>query len=423
MKNILIIIGNHSPQPSSVAVNFESIMSKLSLDYNIDIITNRKSSEVKKKERYNNGFIYRVDDKKLLLLEESYRLSKEFSKIIGNIHKFFVNLFFYLTFKSNSSEYKTIGWSKSSIYKLYKVISQKKKYDLIISVSLPFKTQLVGLQIKKKNSRIKWISVAYDPFYLNKEDKLRKKIIKKRKKQEQEVFKFADLVYLSPELLNIYEINELINDDAKFKSLEYKKLKKIEYKKENVNGNFLKNNKINCLFTGRFYDGIRNPANLMKLFSELNDSINLVLMTDSSLEEIKKYTINEYIPSVIDFQNRDTVKFNLLNSDILINIGNTTELQVPGKIFEYMSSGKPIIHFSKIINDPSLKYFEKYPCVLIIKEWEIENNDYVNQIEEFCTKYSGYEIPFSKLENLFLNNKKQIEDIFSESVHSLLGGR
>jgi hypothetical protein len=55
---------------------------------------------------------------------------------------------------------------------------------------------------------------------------------------------------------------------------------------------------------------------------------------------------------------------------IFWSIRNSVEFQIPGKIFEYMSTGKPILHFSKFSEDPAITYLKRYPKALIINEWE-----------------------------------------------------
>ena len=68
-------------------------------------------------------------------------------------------------------------------------------------------------------------------------------------------------------------------------------------------------------------------------------------------------------------------------SDILINIGNTIDNQVPSKIFDYISKRKPIINLYKISNCPSLKYLKKYPLALNLEESDkafAENKEKIN---------------------------------------------
>ena len=55
-------------------------------------------------------------------------------------------------------------------------------------------------------------------------------------------------------------------------------------------------------------------------------------------------------------------------ADILLNLGNNINTMMPSKVFEYMSSGKPIISTAPIKNEPCIPYLAKYDYALIIDE-------------------------------------------------------
>ena len=44
---------------------------------------------------------------------------------------------------------------------------------------------------------------------------------------------------------------------------------------------------------------------------------------------------------------------------ILLSIGNFNKYQMPSKVIEYISLGKPVLHFAEIADDP-LYNFENY---------------------------------------------------------------
>ena len=50
----------------------------------------------------------------------------------------------------------------------------------------------------------------------------------------------------------------------------------------------------------------------------------------------------------------------------LLSIGNLNPSQLPSKVIEYISTGKPVIHFAEIANDPVIKISEKFENLIIV---------------------------------------------------------
>ena len=65
---------------------------------------------------------------------------------------------------------------------------------------------------------------------------------------------------------------------------------------------------------------------------------------------------------------RTQVEDYMRKAHILINIGNSMPYMMPCKIFEYMSTGKPIISTIKCNDDISVQYFDWYNRALVLSE-------------------------------------------------------
>ena len=83
-----------------------------------------------------------------------------------------------------------------------------------------------------------------------------------------------------------------------------------------------------------------------------------------------------------------------------------------------MSSGKPIIHFTKIKNDPALKYLKKYPKAFIVNENSISDKVVIKRFEDFYEKNKNSSIEFVNLkdESIFFN-KGKILDYFMKEIN------
>ena len=52
-------------------------------------------------------------------------------------------------------------------------------------------------------------------------------------------------------------------------------------------------------------------------------------------------------------------------ADILVNIGNSQSDQLPGKVFEYLVSDKPIFHIRGCSQDPTESYLNDHSCAFV----------------------------------------------------------
>lgn len=123
---------------------------------------------------------------------------------------------------------------------------------------------------------------------------------------------------------------------------------------------------------------------------------------------------------VYPMQLQDTAYSTMLRADILVNIGNTVSFQTPGKIFEYMAMGKPIIHFQKTVDDPCLKYFKDYPMVLIINELENDPVKHAQMIEEFCRQNQKRTLSFEEVSQIIPQyTSKQVVNGFVQLIDNI----
>ena len=81
----------------------------------------------------------------------------------------------------------------------------------------------------------------------------------------------------------------------------------------------------------------------------------------------------------------------------LLSIGNLNPAQLPSKVIEYLSTGKPVLHFVEIQDDPVLEIVEEFSNIIVINK-----NSKIDVIEE-------------QLNNVFMNIDKFDIDKFNEN--------
>lgn len=302
------------------------------------------------------------------------------------------SLFFDLLFYINKFQKKVLSNRSSSIFlekdSANTVIKSLKKmnldleyFDVIIPISGVLDTINIALALNiLRNHNCKLIILQVDPCVSNAE--YPQSTLYQREDFEEIMLQEADIVLALPSIYKEYQ-SKLIDTTVK------SKIRKIELPnitpditaaldKINLDG-------ISCVFAGAFYKNIRNPKYMFDLFSKLSSGLKLFLVGSNKLS--KEFNLpSNIIP--LGRKSLSETKAILNGSDFLINLGNSVSNQVPSKIFDYISFGKPIIHIRKLENDPSMEYLNKYPLCLDLFEGDsIETN--VAKLEDFISKNKG----------------------------------
>ena len=164
------------------------------------------------------------------------------------------------------------------------------------------------------------------------------------------------------------------------------------------------------------YKGVRPPELVIKVIQRAKDKnvvydfygtgqhlISAVLEKEDQTEKTVK--LHGTVSSTEARKIQDAAHF-------LINIDNTTTLQVPSKIFEYMCTGKPIINFYFIENSPTLHYLEKYPnCVNIFLNGNMDTE--AKRLDHFITMNKDIMVPYSEIKEAFKKNTPEyVADLF-----------
>jgi TPP-dependent 2-oxoacid decarboxylase len=102
------------------------------------------------------------------------------------------------------------------------------------------------------------------------------------------------------------------------------------------------------------------------------------------------------------------------SADILVNIGEAKGKQVSSKIFEYMSTGKPIIHLAYVEDDAVSKILEKYPLALCLVQNLLYKDANVRLTEKHITENRSKVLSFEDVKSIY-------PEALPETTGALLG--
>lgn len=410
--HILVLTCDFYPTGSSVASCMKPLLLSLEKDgHNVHVVTNNGITNENNSININGISVHRIVDEYANKAREitNFVINLTLNQYFQVILRKFLKLPYYIRYVLFTKKQRMNSWSITKSVDLCLDLDKIYNFDLIISTSQPFTSHLIATQFKKQCVReIKWVVYQFDPYSYNATVSQTKSNISKLRKLESDVLEAADTIILAPELYEYYKSTDFVKYFNKMQPLSYIfswPFKEWDSKQELV----LSSVDLLFVYAGEFYKDIRNPQYALQMFSSLGGNFKLLFLTN--------YREKQFLKMVKSFPNSFEVRKQipqeeafswLAKADFLVSVGNTVEMQVPAKIFEYMSLGKPIIHFSKIPNDPAIKYLKLYPIVLIIKEYETNDEYPINMLVEFIKKYKNISVNNEEIKNCLANLDEKV---------------
>ena len=290
----------------------------------------------------------------------------------------------------------------NKVYKKLLEIQKNEGIDCVISVYQPYFPIKAALKFKKKFKSTPIVGYYLDvmkgankPFGTTQQfyeilcDKAQKK-------------DFSELdKLLLPECSRMYyDINYYSEHHGKMIYLNFPTLLRKSFVGEKVNRS------MSLVYAGTTNKIYRNPARLIRLCTRLKEFYPDLVFHLYGSSDMRDELIQLALQSKGAFiyhgvVKKDIADMALQQADYLVNFGNNVSGMVPSKIFELISTGKSILHFTPGLADSSVRYLSQYPKSYIF--------DYQESDEELCTKIEGVfnkpvvDIDFDTIERLFLS--------------------
>jgi len=238
-----------------------------------------------------------------------------------------------------------IYWVKPSVSFLEKYIV-KHKIETIITTGPPHSLHLIGLGLKERLN-IEWIADFRDPWtsiVYHKELKLSKKSTQKHKELEQKVLQTADkIIVTSPSLKT--EFSQITSSPIQVITNGYD-VEQIE--KQTLDKKF------SIAHIGSFLSE-RNPIILWKILGEIitenkefKNDLELKIagiISQEISDTIEKFGLTSFVKNLGYLRHKDAV-VEQRKSQILLLVesdSEETKMILPGKLYEYMASHRPIL--------------------------------------------------------------------------------
>ncbi|MDR2121670.1 MAG: glycosyl transferase family 1 [Flavobacteriaceae bacterium] len=237
-------------------------------------------------------------------------------------------------------------WIRPSI-KFLENYLKENKIDILITTGPPHSMHLIGLGLKRKDPKLQWIADFRDPWtqisYYS-QLKLTSSSDLKHKKLEKEVMQNADLI-----------LSTSYTDKENFKELGAKKVVCITNGFDSeINSENTQTTKFTLAYVGML-ETLRNPHNLWKVLEEL------IKQRSDFRNDFQLKFVGKVSDSIMDDLNKSSLQKNIINKGYLSHTKSILEMNdsnillitsfneekskgiIPGKLFEYLASGKTIL--------------------------------------------------------------------------------
>lgn len=257
---------------------------------------------------------------------------------------------------------------KKDIVKAYQkeleAIQQESPIDLVIPFCFPFESLIATRKFSLENDGIKYVPYIFDNLVINDSyNRLKINRIIKRKRHSgllKNIVTDSHKSMIMHSQRAFFEKN-LSDLTQKINFCEHPLLIKPIRKQSRSNEVF---------YAGAFLKGYVPSVDLAKIIKEIlpktqnkyefcvmgNDTESIVMLSKSYPERIIN---NGRVPYSV-------VEDKMSSAGFLLSVAEVNGVQISSKIFSYISTGKPIIHFYYKQNDINKKILERYPSACLI---------------------------------------------------------
>ncbi len=420
MKKILIMLGSYFPKPNANGICTHQVaLSLKKLGYDVHVICFKKKGD-QEEDIYEGIKIHRIKMRLFFRLrfygEDNIdtlkgKLAYKAAMIINKIKKLLFIPFFPMT-------------SPIFIYRYYKkaeLLHSRNNFDLILSVYNPLEAIVAGAMLKKYK-KVKFGAYFLDPLTNNTKSKYVPILWQNRKgwEWEQRIYNYADVIYnLKCHEKHYQQVRyDYFRDKMKFVDIP---LLRPLNKNSIDRAACFDAQYLHWVYTGSLSTDFRDPWYAYEIFN--------LLISENRNYKFHFYSYGNCEERIMEYEEKtdhaivrhgyvenEKVISAILSANVLISFGPANSTMIPSKIFEYMATGNPIIHFYMQDNDVCIPYYKKYPLVLMIKQDKKLLKENAKKVGLFIERSKGKHVEFSEIKKFFEMNTPEYTTSMIDSM-------
>jgi hypothetical protein len=397
--NIVVLVSSYSPWLNSNTICIKRILENFPENTNVKILANK-------------GFCSNYD--------ENYELNGVGRTTwVGSKRKEYKHLFEVANIIFSKGSYNTRVVKEYLDY----LCLESDNIDVIIPVCFPFETCIAAIYYKEIFDNVIIAPILFDK-YANSSSAHRVTLLKKIKFKhhqhlENKLLEISSVVFATSSWVDYLRSSE---NKFSYKSVKIEHpLINNEFNKAAVLSNEKNDSdkKISFFFAGTLHSKVRTPNYCFDFFDNLSlkQNFNFISYIVGPLFNSLKHTYSSNKSLIIKSSTlKDVVDNEMMKSNFLVVIGNNDISQEQGKIYEYMSTGLPIVYFYKSCDEPIFKKMKLYPHCFMINEKEIMTEQILFDFNDFISNKFNHRLKYEVVANLFpeYTSKNVSNIIFNE---------
>lgn len=254
---------------------------------------------------------------------------------------------------------RMVEWLPYAISKATSLI-RGKTYDVLVTVGFPFSCHIAGWYLKRQFG-IKWVADYGDPWSFNPSPET---IPQWRRPLdgivEKSILKEVDKVLVTTEetKAGFAERFSFLNGRIAVIPQGYDACSFRDRTPINTGGG-----KFRIVYTGTFYRNIRNPRHFFAGLSQVEYPDVEVLVAGMHTEE---YLPKDERVRGLGTLSQEEVSLLQAEASVLLLLGNDSEYQLPGKIFEYAGARRPILAVKNSPKDLGAEFVREHNLGVIV---------------------------------------------------------
>ncbi|HMX38974.1 MAG TPA: glycosyltransferase [Saprospiraceae bacterium] len=240
-------------------------------------------------------------------------------------------------------------------------LQRERDFDAIITVSLPFTGHLVGKHLKRDFPSVRWLADIGDPFSFS-PTSLNNTFLfgSLNRRMERQVLLAADGAVVTDEAV-LHRCRQEFGEAAAARMVVIPPL---------LTGVFARAEPasqpraLRLGFFGAMYAPVRSPDTLLGaverwLEQDARRQIELHIYGEVFPEFYARLAAHAWV-HLHGLRSREEVRAAMQRMDVLVNLGNQSDFQLPSKVVDYLASGKPILNVSHAYPDPFADFLSRH---------------------------------------------------------------